>query len=404
MFPDPNNIYLWTVAGVSFLVALNTLITLVMERHRLAKEDLSEDDRSLVWKIVIFVIFPLGILLELRSTIVATELLGGKVDLWKYGLLWYEALPSDFSSDKLLIPALFAGELMQGLFALSLIPALLFRPHPFLATVIGYTVAWIFGLNLIVEPILSCTGLAGNKWYLAFTEGSPEQRLPLIGIHLALAVIYLVVVRSEQVRLWFSKLTRPEASDKLRRAMTDYSINPDTARTGCRLGLMYDRAGLKRQAKRQLKRMKKEFGYSIYTAYLDAVVCYNRRDYKLARAKFVEVSNFQHVEPDLKASLLAAAACAAFAQGDPYEALNLSDRALEFDDNCLVARMVKVDAYLRQGKREQAAEEILVAMHTGSSLDLENKVPLDIEKTFDSLGSTDRVRAELALASAMRKT
>ncbi len=51
----------------------------------------------------------------------------------------------------------------------------------------------------------------------------------------------------------------------------------------------------------------------------------------------------------------------------------------------MVARMVKVDAYLKLGRKEQAAEEILVAMHSGMPLDLENKVPLDMDRTFESI-------------------
>ncbi|MBS1996326.1 MAG: hypothetical protein JSS86_08460, partial [Cyanobacteria bacterium SZAS LIN-2] len=86
---------------------------------------------------------------------------------------------------------------------------------------------------------------------------------------------------------------------------------------------------------------------------------------------------------ELKASLLAAAACCAYAQEDIEGSLDLCERALEFEDACLTARMVKVDAYLAKGKKEQAAQEIMVAMHLGLDFDLKDKVPVDADRVFE---------------------
>ena len=44
--------------------------------------------------------------------------------------------------------------------------------------------------------------------------------------------------------------------------------------------------------------------------------------------------------------------------------------------------MVKVDVYLAQGKKEQAAQEIFVAMHLGLEFDLKDKIPIDSEKAL----------------------
>jgi hypothetical protein len=51
--------------------------------------------------------------------------------------------------------------------------------------------------------------------------------------------------------------------------------------------------------------------------------------------------------------------------------------------------MVKVDVFLRQGKREQAGDEILSAMRLGLTLELENKVPLDVERCFNAIVQLD---------------
>lgn len=384
MFPDPHNLSLWCISGVSLLVALDTAIRLWTERHRMSKDDLNDEDRSLIWRIVLFLVFPALSLIELRSTMVVSDLLGGHVHEWTYGLMWYEAAPSGLTGSQL-IQALFAGEVAQGILVLCLFFALLFRPHPFLATLIGYSISFILGLNLLVEPLLALAGLSGNKWEYASSMTTLEEKLPLIAVHAVLALLFIITVRNSRVRLWFSDLTRPDASDRLKEALSDHSTNPQSARLTCRLGLMYDRAGLRRQAKRQLKQLKRDYRESIYTAFLDALMSYKRRNYELARKQFVHVSDFAEIDGELKASLLAAAACAAFASGDTVGSLNLSERALEFDDASMVARMVKVDAFLKMGRKEQAAEEILVAMHSGMPLDLENKVPLDMDRAFESI-------------------
>ncbi len=391
VFPDPNNFALWCISGVSLLVALDTAVRLWTERQCMSKDDLTDEDRAMVWRIVIFLIFPLLTFIELRSTIIACDFFGGSVDDWRYGLMWFEATPRDLAP-QLLIPALFTGEIVQGLFALCLLPALIFRPHPFLATLIGYTVSFIFALNLIVEPVLASTGLAGSKWQLAMNQGAADQLVPLLLVHAVVALIFVCLVRNNYVRMWFSHLTRPEASERLQAAIVDYRVNPQSARLTCRLGLMYDRAGLRRQAKRQLKLLKKNYRESIYTSFLDALMSYKRRRFELSTRQFVHTSNFPEIDGELKASLLAAAACSAFASGDTVGALNLSERALEFDEASIVARMVKVDAFLKLGRKEQAAEEILVAMHSGMALDLENKIPLDMDRTFEAIALIEESR------------
>lgn len=407
--PDnPNTVYLWCVSGIAILVALNTVIRLISERYRFPKDDLSDDDRGLIWRAVVFLVYPCLVLLELRATIVGTELLSGSVDNWTYGFLWYEVVPSSIARN-LLIPALFSGELAILLLTILIVPVLFFRPHPFMSTLIGYSATFVMSVNLIIEPLLSFTGLGGNKWTLALESGATEQILPLVLGHLVLAGAFILIVRNSHIRMWFSELSRPEASDMLKQAIDEYrsfnnqNANDETARITCRLGLLYDRAGLKRQSKKQLKLLERQWADSIYTAFLKAMVAYRHCRFEDARAYFVVASDYPGVGEALKASLLAAAGCAAFAHGDAVGALNLAERALEFDDDSLVARMVKVDAYLKIGRKEQAADEILIAIHSGLTLDLENKVPLDLEKTFNAIASIDETQPVARALSAISK-
>ena len=380
-----NDVYLWCVTGMTALVALNTLWRLWVERDRLGREDLSDEDRAFAWRMVIFLIFPLFTFLDLRTTIVACESLGGYVKSWSYGLLWFNLVPAGLPSEHLVIPVMFAGAVLESVLALCLMPALLFRPHPFLATLIGYTVAFVLALNFIVDPLLSVVGLGGPRWQLVYSMSTPQEKTWLFSALAVGALSYLCLIMSQRVRLLFSGLSRPQASDDLKVALYEWKACPDNASLSCRVGLLYHRAGLRRRATGQLKKLSRSHPGSIYCYFLESVLSYKQRSYKASRQAFLITSEFPGVDGNLKASLLAASACAAFAESDTTGALNLCERALEFDDGCLVARMVKVDVFLRQGKKEQAGEEILLAMRRGLTLDLEKKVPLDVNKAFDTI-------------------
>ncbi len=399
-----NDLYLWCVTAVAALVSVTTVVKLWSDRDRLSREDLTDEDRTFVWRIVFFLVFPLLVLLDLRATSVCCELMGGYIRSWSYGFLWYQIEPAGLSSDSMIIPVLFSGTIAQCLLSLSLMPALLFRPHPFLATLIGYTIAFTLGLNLIADPIMSLCGLGGLKWQLAFSAGSPDQRLPLVVVQSVLAVIYIIAIRNSHVRMWFSSFARPMVSDDLKQAIHDWKVCPESASITCKLGLMFDRAGMRRAAKKKLNTLKKLSGFTLYPHFLEAVLSYRTRKYKQARKSFIYTSDFPGVDGELKASLLAAAACAAFAEGDTTGALNLSERALEFEDACLIARMVKVDVFLKQEKKQAAAEEILVAMHMGLSLELESKIPLDTERAFELISELESSRyTRLHLENSLRR-
>ncbi len=380
-----NEIYLWSVTGMACLISLNTIWRLFLDRKKLANEDLNEADRAFAWRAVVFIVFPLLNLLDLKATEKACQLLGGHVTNWAYGLLWYHIHPVGLNSHLDLSLTLFAGVVAQVALALLLIPALIFRPHPFLATVLGYTISFIFGLNLIFDPILSFFGMGSPRWQFIYTTGSMDSRLFVLALHASTLMSFCAFVLNHKVRLWFSELTRPVAADELKEALIKAKAQSDNARLACRLGLLYDKAGLRRRARKQLKNLKSKHPHSLYSLLLAAVLHYRKHEYKQALTSFARAAEAPNVMGPLKASLLAAAGCAAFADGEVTKALNYCERALEFDDNCLVARMVKVDVFLHQGKKETAAEEILQSMRRGLSLNLENKIPVDCEEVLDAI-------------------
>lgn len=392
-----DDLYLWGVTAMAAVIAVNTLWRIYSERHRFLKEELTDEDRSFAWRIVIFLVFPLLNFLDLRATTVACDLLGGSVKSWSYGLIWFHVEPVLARSADIL-PAYFAGVILQMLLAILLLPALLFRPHPFLSCLVTYTVAFIFGANIIADPLLSASGLGSPRWQMAYGALPDKARLALLALHLSCVGVYCLLMFSQRVRLMFASLSRPVASEELKKALIAFRSQPDSPRLSCQVGLLYDRAGLRRRAKSQLSRLKSTNPDSLYTAFLEAMLDYRRRDYTRARKAFLKASDYPGVDGRLKASLLSAAGCAAFASDDITGALNCSERALEFDDYCLVARMVKVDVFLRQGKKTEAGQEILLAMREGPTIDLERKVPLDADWVFAAIVSLeerlgDRVNA-----------
>jgi len=381
----------WCAAGIAVIISLDTVVRLWAERHRLVKDELNDEDRAFVWRLVVFVVLPFLTLIDMRATEVAASWAGGYLANPAYGFIWYHGSLHGLSQAGPAIVALVytAGAMAQILFALLLLPALFFRPHPFFATFLGYSVAFTLALNLLMDPILSMAGLGLPRWaeILKLGMADPQAVYLPVALQCGLTGLYLFFITSSAVRLWFSDLTRPQISLELRQclerfetSLADKELNDNLY---LELGLLYVRAGLTRQASKVLKQMQAAYPVSICTCFLKAMLAFQERKYKDARLAFVHASNFAGVEGELRASLLAAAACSAYAQQDIEGSLDLCERALEFEDACLTARLVKVDAYLAKGKKEQAAQEIMVAMHLGLDFDLKDKVPVDSDRVFE---------------------
>lgn len=397
-----NQICLWYITVVTSLISLQTLWRIYTERQRFYKEDLNDSDSAFAWRLVIFLILPLFKLIDLRTVMVLCQNLGGYIANLHYGLIWYQATPLDLPSPAMFIPVLFSGEVTVLLLTILLLPALFFRPHPFLSMLIGYTAAFIPAIYLFLEPILCVYGLNGSRWQLALAFGLKSQLPALIAVHIFLGIIYVLLLRSNWLILWFSGLTRPLSSEKLKKvlAANEFQNNP---KIGCQLAILYERAGLRSKSTWHLKQIKKACPQSLYTIFAEAFIAYRKREYKLSKHSFLRAGDYGSVDGELKASLLAAAACCAFAEGRPTEALNLSERALEFDDHSLIARMVKVDVFLTQGKRDQASHELFLAMRLGLSQELEDKIPLDAEKTFRYISIFEERRAAKEAIYAVSK-
>ncbi len=354
----------WGLAILAFALAADNLVRLYTERHRLVKEELNDDDRAFAWRLVIFLVLPILVLIDLRvSEIVVSSGIkdGGTIAL--------------------------CGEMVQLIFAFVLVPALLVRPHPFLATFLGYTVAFTLGLNLVLNPAMALAGV-----------GTERLNNPFIIVHSLLTLTFLFCLRYSPVRFWFSGLTRPQISKELAQSLALWKDQKHDPNLTLRTGLLYVRAGMNRQARTLLKHLDTT---NIHASFLKALISFRQRRYAQAKELFVQTSEFQGVDGELKATLLAAAACSAFANGETINSLNLCDRALEFEDACLTARMVRVDVYLAQGKKAQAAQDIMVAMHLGLNFDLKDTVPVDIEQTYMQIAALSKqaqtVRSQVLL-------
>ena len=386
-------------SAIIVAIAASTLFELWKERNSILSDELGEDARILIWKAVIFLVFPFIVWLDLKTTLVVTEQFGGWVKDWTYGGMWFNAIPHGLPHADMLMPAIFAGVAMQFLLALCLIPALFFRPHPFLASAISYTVAVIFASNLVIDPAIALVGAGSSRWQLAFTSVPKDTLIIIIALYACLFSLFVLAVKSKTIRIWFADITNPVLAEKLRVAISEAESDRKNQFQSCRLGILLERAGMRRHANRELSHLKDIAPGSIYVSFLEGFIQYRRRNYRRARNSFEIASNFPYLNEPLKCTFLSAAACSAFAEGDTHGAIDLSEHALEFDDCALVARMVKVDAFLRLGKKEQAGEEVLSALKQGLDFEIEDRIPLDPEMTLKQIfrfqkQSTDRESRE----------
>lgn len=380
-------------SAIIVALAVSTLFELWKHRHELSSDELSEDVRLLIWKVGMFLVFPLLTWLDLKATIVATEHLGGFVKDWTYGLVWFNAVPQGLPHADFLMPALFAGVAAQFLLALCLIPALFFRPHPFLATLISYTVAIICASNLMIDPALGLFGMGSSRWQLAYSSLPKDTLMIIISMYSCMCALFVLAVKSKTLRIWFAEITNPVLAEQLRIAMLEAQSDRKNQFQSCRLAILLERAGMRRHASREFSHLKEIAPGSLFVLFLDGFMQYRRRNYRKAKQSFEQASNYPFLTESLRSTFLSAAACSAFAQGETHESLNLCERALEFDDAALVARMVKVDAFLRLGKKEQAGEEVLSALKQGLDFEIEDKVPLDADLTLKLIFRFQRQQA-----------
>ncbi len=380
------------ITAITVFISLDTLRRLYVDRQRFSKEDLNDYDLAFVWRIVIFLVYPLLNLIAMWASVIACQWYGGFVKNISYGLLWYQVIPDELASRTYLIPALFAGECVQTVLVLVLLLALLFRPHPFLAMLITYTCTFVLSVNLIVDPILSTIGFGSAHWQIAIMQGTRKELSTLAYTHLALAIVFITLVSSQTVQRVFAELIRPIAMERLKKALNQNLVNhtEDDLVASCNLAILYEAAGLHKQASNKLKRIKLDHAQALLTQFVEAYLSYKKRNYKQALKLFVALvdSNFS-LTSELKSMFLAAAACSAHASQDFAITLNLVDRALEFDYNCGIARMLKIDIYLKQGKEEKAFDESQSSFFAGLEQSIDQQLPIDWEKAVSLICDVD---------------
>src|SRR5688572_14503680 len=75
--PRMNEVYLWIVTAAIAAVAASTISRLWTDRARLWRDELQDEDRLFAWRIVLFLIYPLLVAVDLRSTLAAAQVFGG---------------------------------------------------------------------------------------------------------------------------------------------------------------------------------------------------------------------------------------------------------------------------------------------------------------------------------------
>ncbi len=257
---------------------------------------------------------------------------------------------------------------------------------------ITYTCVFVLSINLIVDPVLSVIGFGSAHWQIAIIQGTKKELIILALTHFSLALLLVGLISSETIQKFFAELIRPIAMERLKKALAENAASPtkDNLVASCNLVLLYESAGLTKQANKKLKEIKTNDGQACLPKFVEAYLSYRRRNYKQALKLFLALadSNFT-LSNELKSMFLAAAGCAAHAMRDFVPALNLVDRALEFDHHCAIARMIKIDIYLKQGKEEKAADELQTSLLNGMDQNIDQQIPIDWRKAVSLIEHVD---------------
>lgn len=368
-----------SINAVIVAIAAATVYELWKQRSRLLADELDEEMRRLAWRVSMFLVMPFVVWIDLRSTLVASDYFGGWVKDWTYGILWFSAEPQNLSHSDLLLPTLFFGVAVQLLLLISVLPALFFRPHPFLASIVSYSALLVLTVNLIIDPLAGLLGLGNSRWQIAFSSLGKEELSYLLCFYALAATSFMLLVGNRTFRIWLAELTNPVLAEELRIAISESRCDRENQYQSCRLAILFEKVGMRSHAGKELAHLKKIAAGSIYLPLAEGYIYYRKRKFKKARQAFEQASSFAHIQDVLRSIFLSAAACSAYGEGDSNLAINLSERALEFDENAMLARMVKVDAYLKQGKKEQAGQEVLAVLKNGAEFDSEEMIPLDAE-------------------------
>jgi tetratricopeptide (TPR) repeat protein len=259
---------------------------------------------------------------------------------------------------------------------------------------ITYTCTFVLSINLIVDPLLSALGFGSAHWQIALRQGSSQELSTVVLIHATLAIIFIVLISSTSIQKLFAELIRPIAMEKIKKALAE-NVDKNDLVASCNLVLLYESAGLTKQASKKLAQIKLNQPDALLTKFVEAYLNFRRRNYKQSLKLFSALSDSTFpLGNELKAMFLAAAACSSHALRDYSTALNLVDRALEFDYQCAMARMIKIDIYLKQGKDEKAADEFQTALYGGFDQTIEQTIPIDWEKAIALVRDVDTCNNE----------
>lgn len=275
--------YFGFITAMAAFVSLDSLRRLYIERHRFSKEELNDYDLAFAWRIVIFLVYPLLNLLALWASIIACQWFGGYVKGLSYGLLWYQVTPGELASRSYLMPVLFSGEIAQILLVLLTLPALFFRPHPFLAALLTYSCAFVLGVNLIADPLLSILGFGSAHWQMAIAYASKPELTALVAAHLLLAALYLAMLKNQSIQMLFAHLIRPVAVERLQKALAESKTeNKDDLNlfSATKLIMLYEAAGFRRQADKELQNIKKRYAQNICVFFIEAYLSYRHPEHR----------------------------------------------------------------------------------------------------------------------------
>jgi hypothetical protein len=206
-------------------IAIGTVSALIKNWSTVWDSNLTENERTLLLRVALFVVMPVIVLFHECGHAVATLYFGGAVEKFHYGFLWGYVIPRGVFSNWQILMIYLAGnavEIAIGFLALVIAVVSTSPPVVALGVYVGF---WAIAGTLIFYTILSFMGAYGD-WIAIYS--SPEHAwvagIAIVHFIIVAAIIYLAY--AEAPMLWFARKTNPKMVQPEKDLLAEIKVRP----------------------------------------------------------------------------------------------------------------------------------------------------------------------------------
>lgn len=236
-------------------IGLTTLQAMIKNWKTLWDGNLTDNERTLLLRIALFIVMPVIVFFHECGHAVATLYFGGEVEKFHYGFLWGYVVPKGTFSDWQVLMIYFAGNFVEVCIGfLALLIALIAQSPPVVALGV-YVAFWAIAGTLIFYTILSFMGAYGD-WIAIYS--SPEhawvQTIGIVHFLIVLAIGYLAY--AERPTLWFARKTNPKLVQPEKDLLAEIAKHPSMD-SYLAIAWLYFQYGVNKACKRWLNNIDK---------------------------------------------------------------------------------------------------------------------------------------------------